>query len=284
MNATLTSDMTWPPKVDVLGVQITPVTCDEACESIMRAVERQERAVVSAYSVHALVEAVRDTELRESANHFAMIVPDGQPVRWALNWLHNAKLGCNVRGSDMMSELCQRAAHEDISIYLYGGAPATLTALQASLRSSFPALRIAGAESPPFRPLSADEERQMIHRVNASGAGLMFIGLGCPKQDYFAARFADRLDVVQLCVGAAFDFHAGTKPTAPLWMQRYGLEWLFRLYQEPQRLWKRYLTTNTHFMVKLAGQLVLQRLRCLNVARASGRLQGGCAHDDVFDR
>ncbi|HEV3136869.1 MAG TPA: WecB/TagA/CpsF family glycosyltransferase, partial [Pirellulales bacterium] len=123
-----------------------------------------------------------------------------------------------------------------------------------------PALTIAGAESPPFRSLSPEEDAAMIDRVNASGAGLFFIGLGCPKQDYFAADHADRIRAVQLCVGAAFDFHAGTKATAPEWMQRRGLEWLFRLYQEPRRLWKRYLVTNSIFVRKLAAQFIRQRV------------------------
>src|SRR5262249_23599663 len=146
------------------------------------------------------------------------------------------------------------------SIYLYGSSPATLSALKANLLRAFPDLEIAGVESPPFRPLTAEEDAQMVDRVNASGAGLMFIGLGCPKQDYFAAEHADRILAVQLCVGAAFDFLADTKPLAPLWMQRAGLAWVFRLYQEPKRLWKRYLVTNSVFVRKLAGQFLRQRV------------------------
>jgi N-acetylglucosaminyldiphosphoundecaprenol N-acetyl-beta-D-mannosaminyltransferase len=159
-----------------------------------------------------------------------------------------------------MWRLCEQAAQERVSIYLYGSSPETISALQAKLQAAFPDLEIAGAESPPFRPLSAAEDEAMVERVNASGAGLMFLGLGCPKQDYFAAAHVDRIQAVQLCVGAAFDFHAGTKAIAPKWMQRRGLEWLFRLYQEPGRLWKRYLVTNSIFIYKLAGHLFRQRV------------------------
>ncbi len=190
-----------------------------------------------------------------------MVTADGQPVRWALNWLHGAQLEQRLTGSELMWRLCQRASTEGVPIYLYGSTPQTLAALSVNLRRAFPALQIVGAESPPYRALSAEEVTAMIQRVNASGAGLMFLGLGCPKQDLFAAEHTDQLKVVQLCVGAAFDFHAGTKPIAPSWMQRCGLEWLFRLLHEPRRLWKRYLVTNTKFVGKFCMALVALQWR-----------------------
>lgn len=259
----------WPPKFDLFGVQVSAVTCDEACDAILSAAARREPAVVSAFSVHALIEAATAPELAKRANRFALIAPDGQPVRWALNWLHGARLERNVRGSDLMWRLCQRAATEGVSIYLYGGTSETLAALRANLRKTFTTIEIAGAESPHFRPLSPEEDVEMIDRVNASGAGLMFVGLGCPKQDYFAAEHVGRIGAVQVCVGAAFDFHAGTKASAPQWMQRRGLEWVFRLYQEPGRLWKRYLTTNTRFILKLLDQLARRQLLRVTPRRAT---------------
>src|SRR5262249_33817743 len=144
------------------------------------------------------------------------------------------------------------AAAQGVPIYLYGGNPVVLEQLQANLRKQFPELLIAGAESPPFRVLTREEDESVVERINASGAQLVFIGLGCPKQDHFAHEHRDRIRAVQLCVGAAFDFLAGTKKTAPAWMQRHGLEWLYRLCQEPRRLWKRYLVTNSIFVAKLA--------------------------------
>jgi N-acetylglucosaminyldiphosphoundecaprenol N-acetyl-beta-D-mannosaminyltransferase len=250
----------WPNKFNLFGVNVSAVSCDEACDAIITAAHRRASGVVSAFDVHALVEASTEKELTAHVNNFGIIVPDGQPVRWALNWLHGANLQRNVRGSELMWRLCERAAEEDVSVYLYGSSSETLRKLEANLLEAFPGLTIAGAESPPFRPLTAEEDAAMIERVNSSGAGLMFVGLGCPKQDYFAAEHAQRIQGVQLCVGAAFDFHAGTKSTAPIWMQRRGLEWVFRLVQEPRRLWKRYLVSNTTFLIKLSNQFVRQHV------------------------
>jgi exopolysaccharide biosynthesis WecB/TagA/CpsF family protein len=272
----------WPAKRDLFGVAISSVTCDEACEAIMQAARSYSSAVVSAFSVHALIEAATRPKLTKHANRFAIITPDGQPVRWALNWLHGTQLARNVRGSELMWQLCERAAAEEVSIYLYGGSPATLAALQTNLLKAFPELRIAGAESPPFRPLTAEEDAAMVERVNGSGAGLMFLGLGCPKQDYFAADHSDRIRAVQLCVGAAFDFHAGTKAVAPEWMQRRGLEWLFRLYQEPKRLWKRYLVTNLKF-TRMLGVQILRR-RVLRVGISSKAASSKIASSKTLDK
>ena len=177
-----------------------------------------------------------------------------------LNRLYGVGLRDRVYGPEMMGHVCRRAAEEGVSIYLYGSTTDVLAKLCENLKNRFPDLGIAGVESPPFRSLTAQEEDEMVGRLNGSGAGIIFVGLGCPKQDYFAARYRDRLHAVQLCVGAAFDFHAGTKATAPRWMQRRGLEWLFRLWQEPGRLWKRYLITNTVFVTKLARQFVSQKV------------------------
>jgi exopolysaccharide biosynthesis WecB/TagA/CpsF family protein len=252
----MNSAVQWPPKFDLFGVQVSAVTCDEACDAIVSAAHQGEPGVVSAFPVHALIEAATEPALASKVNDFVITTPDGQPVRWALNWLHGARLKHNVRGAELMWRLCERAEVERLPIYLYGSLPGTLAALRFNLLKAFPEIQIAGVESPPFRPLSPEEDAAMIDRVNASGARLMFLGLGCPKQDYFAAEHADRIRAMQLCVGAAFDFHAGTKATAPEWMQRRGLEWAFRLCQEPGRLWKRYLVTNTVFVVKLLDHLI----------------------------
>jgi len=174
--------------------------------------------------------------------------------------LHGANVKGTVQGYELMQRVCQRAAEEGFSIYLYGSSPETLAALEANLRSAYPNLRIAGVESPPFRPLTMEEDAAMVERVNASGASFMFIGLGCPRQDHFAADHLDRIDAVQFCVGAAFDFLAGTKSLAPDWMQRRGLAWVYRLVSEPSRLWKRYLTTNSIFIGNLIAQLIRHRV------------------------
>jgi exopolysaccharide biosynthesis WecB/TagA/CpsF family protein len=190
--------------------------------------------------------------LRDRVNRFEIVAPDGQPVRWALNLLHHAGLTDRVYGPEIMLRLCASAALRKVPVYLYGGAhEAILDALVAALKARFPALIVAGAEVPPFRALTTEEDAALVARITNSGAGLLFIGLGCPKQDLFASEHRDRLSLVQCCVGAAFDFHAGAKAIAPAWMQRHGLEWLFRLSREPRRLAIRYAVTNTVFLKRL---------------------------------
>jgi len=245
----------WPDKADLFGVGVSPTTYEEATAAIIEAAQREVPGVVACHAVHALVTASGDDQLRELVNSFDMVTPDGQPVRWALNLLHRTGLKDRVYGPELMLRLCREAPRSGVSIYLYGGTPESLDKLMANLTKRCPGLEIAGYESPPFRPLTEEEDRAVVERINASGAGLVFIGLGCPKQDIFAGEHRDRIAGVQLCVGAAFDFHAETKPMAPQWMQRRGLEWLYRLLKEPRRLGRRYLVTNTVFLFKLAVAL-----------------------------
>jgi exopolysaccharide biosynthesis WecB/TagA/CpsF family protein len=249
----------WPRKVDVLGVLVSPTTYAEATEAILTAAQDRTGAVVSCHAVHAIVTAAGDPALREKVNQFQMITPDGQPVRWALNLIHRARLSDRVYGPELMLRVCRQAARDGVSIYLYGGTDAVVEQLKEELMAQIPELHIAGYEAPPFRALSEEEDQAVVDRINSSGAGIVFIGLGCPKQDLFAFDHRDRIHAVQVCVGAAFDFHAGAKPMAPPWMQRRGLEWLFRLWQEPRRLWRRYLETNSIFVLKLAGQYLQSR-------------------------
>ena len=238
----------WPEKHDLFGLQVSAVQYDEAVECIIHAARNGEPAIVSCHAVHAVISISRDRDLCGSANAFDMITPDGQPVRWALNSLYNAKLSERVYGPELMWRVLGECDSKGLSVYLYGGSEQTLGQLESNLRKAFPKLRIAGAKSPPFRALSDTEMERTAAEINESKADIVFIGLGCPKQDQFAADQSDRINAVQICVGAAFDFHAGSKPTAPAWMQRYGMEWLFRLVCEPRRLFKRYLTTNTLFV------------------------------------
>lgn len=247
----------WPVKVDLLGVGISPTNYDEAVELILCAAERKQSPVVACQAVHAVVTAAGNAELRNRVNSFELVTPDGQPVRWAINWLHGVGLRERVYGPELMLRLCREAAGRGVGVYLYGGTEEVLDKLCARLEQHCPSLVIAGREAPPFRPMTDDEDRQVIGRINASGAGLVFIGLGCPKQDHFAYEHRQALRAALICVGAAFDFHAGLKPMAPRWMQRHGLEWLFRLASEPRRLWRRYLVTNSIFVGRVS--LVLLR-------------------------
>ncbi len=251
----------WPRKYDLFGVKVSGTTYDEALAALFSAVEHREPAIVSLTAVHAVVTASCDPDLRDKMNRFAIIGPDGQPVRWALNWLYGPGLRDRVYGPEMMLRICRRAAEAGLPIYLYGGSAETVAALESNLKQRFPGLIVAGAESPPFRPLTPEQDRAAVERINGSGAAIVFIGLGHPKQDLFAAAHADSIGAVQVCVGAAFDFHAGAKKSAPPWMQKRGLEWLFRLCQEPRRLWRRYLETNSIFVLKFLRQYVASCFR-----------------------
>jgi len=269
----------WPAKREVFGVSLSPTTYQEAAECVVRAGARRESAVVGAFAVHAVVTASGDPGLRAAVNRFEMITPDGQPVRWALNLLHAAGLKERVYGPTLTLEICRLAAERGAPIYLYGGADDVTPVLADRLRERFPELQIAGWTAPPFRALNAPEQeeddRRAVEAIRASGAGIVFIGLGCPKQDFLAARLRDRVDAVLVCVGAAFDFHAGVKSVAPRWMQDRGLEWLYRLVSEPRRLWKRYLVTNSLYLGKLGLALAnvprtLRQRRLGSTAAAAG--------------
>jgi N-acetylglucosaminyldiphosphoundecaprenol N-acetyl-beta-D-mannosaminyltransferase len=253
------STVVWPKKYNLFGVQVSATNYDDLVELMARAAKCGVPATLSFHAVHAIVESTRDPELLAKVNRFDALLPDGQPVRWALNQLHGVGLQERVYGPELMLRLCARAADEDIPIYLYGSSPKVIELLRQKLAVRFPELRVAGAESPPFRPLTPQEDDAVVRRINSSGAGILFIGLGCPKQDHFAADHADRIRPVQVCVGAAFDFHAGTVPMAPRWMQSRGLEWLYRVSREPRRLWRRYLQTNLIFLAKWLAAALRRR-------------------------
>ncbi|MEA5470290.1 WecB/TagA/CpsF family glycosyltransferase, partial [Spirulina sp. 06S082] len=182
---------------------------------------------------------------------------DGQPVRWALNWLHGVQLADRVYGPKLMMEICNRASQDRLQVYLYGAQSGTLSRLAEALPDAVPGLEIAGAEPSRFRQLSTDERSAMIERIRDSGAAIAFVGLGCPRQETFAYECATDLSMPVVAVGAAFDYHAGVRSEPSPRLQRLGLQWAYRLAQDPRRLWKRYLGLNTLFV----GLVLLQRLR-----------------------
>ena len=251
----------WPLRHTLFGVPVSASSYADAERSVLAAARERRPALVDHLSVHGLAEAQSDPRFRGALERFDLVAPDGQPVRWALNLLFGATLRDRVYGPALMERLCECAANEQIGVYLYGGRPEVLSRLRERLLERHPGLQIVGAESPPFRPLTVEEDAMMVERIERSGAGLVFIGLGCPKQELFAAGHLDRIHAVQLCVGAAFDFLAGAKPMAPRWMQERGLEWLFRLASEPRRLWRRYLRANSIFLVLLARELIRRGIR-----------------------
>jgi N-acetylglucosaminyldiphosphoundecaprenol N-acetyl-beta-D-mannosaminyltransferase len=241
-------------KRNVVGILVDAVDYEEALRVIFQAARENRGLAISALAVHGVMTGVLDREHKFRLNHFDLLVPDGQPVRWVLNWLYGAKLPDRVYGPNLTLKVCERAAAEGSSIYLYGGNSEILTALTQSLKQQFPGIKIAGAEPSKFRQLKPEEKIELTERIVSSGASITLVGLGCPRQETFAYEFREALSMPVLAVGAAFPFLAGLIPQAPLWMQKRGLEWLFRLSSEPRRLWRRYLYLNPSYVCLVALQ------------------------------
>jgi exopolysaccharide biosynthesis WecB/TagA/CpsF family protein len=235
-------------KSNILGVLIDAVDYQGAVDTVIHAANRKKPVIVSALAVHGLMTGVLDREQLFRLNHFDLLVPDGQPVRWVLNVVHKKNLRDRVYGPNLTLRICDRAAIDKLPVYFYGGTPQIVTALRSALKNRFPRLIIAGAEPSKFRQLTQDEKGELALRIQASGAAILFVGLGCPRQEIFAYEFRDLVAMPILAVGAAFPFLAGILPQAPGWMQRFGLEWLYRLGSEPRRLWRRYLLLNPAYI------------------------------------
>lgn len=239
---------------DVLGVRIRAIDYVAAVDLILESAKKRESMLVAALAVHGVMTGVLDPNHRYRLNQFPMLVPDGQPVRWALKLLHRVPLRDRVYGPELMLRICAAAETEGLSIFLYGSTPQVLEPLCRNLKDRFPRLDIAGARPSAFRQLTGDERDEMARAIASSGAEITFVGLGCPRQEVWAFEHRDLLQMPLVAVGAAFDFHAGMLPQAPASWQRLGLEWLFRLITEPRRLWRRYLLLNPSFLVLLAAQ------------------------------
>lgn len=242
------------PAGNVLGARIDALSWDAAMVRLLGWARARASRYVTICNVHVVVSASRDAAYRDIINCSDMATPDGAPVAWMLRRQGFAGQP-RISGPDLMWALCERAAAENLPVYCYGSSEATLALLERRMRQAFPELRIT-MESPPFRALTPEEDAAAVERIDASGAGIVFVGLGCPKQERWMAAHRGRINAVMIGVGAAFDFHAGTVRRAPAWMRDNGLEWLHRLLSEPGRLWKRYLVTNTLFIVGAARQLL----------------------------
>jgi len=241
-------------KHSVLGVLVDAVDYEAAVRKVVEAAHARRPFGVSALAVHGVMTGVEDREHLWRLNNLELVVPDGQPVRWALNLLHKVGLPDRVYGPRLMLEICAAAEKEGLPIFLYGSRPQVLERLVANLKTRFPRLQIAGAMPSFFRRLTSQEREEVVRTIRQSGARITFVGLGCPRQEIFAYEMKGLLSMPVVAVGAAFDFHAGLLKEAPFWMQRLGLQWLHRLLQEPGRLWRRYLVLGPAFL----GLLVLQ--------------------------
>ncbi|HEY8730133.1 MAG TPA: WecB/TagA/CpsF family glycosyltransferase [Acidothermaceae bacterium] len=238
-----------PDRVDVLGVGISAVSLAGATDRIMQWVHDREHHYVCVTNVHTVMECQRDPELLRIHNASGLTTPDGMPLVWCAKRAGAAGV-TRVYGPDLMLALSKPLAAASKSVFLYGTTPRTLELLVARLEAGFPGLRVAGTFAPPFRPLTPAEDADVVKLINESGADVVWVGLGAVKQEYWMAQHLELLlPPVLIGVGAAFDFHAGVVKQAPLWMQRHGLEWGYRLCREPRRLWRRYLRTNPAFVL-----------------------------------
>jgi exopolysaccharide biosynthesis WecB/TagA/CpsF family protein len=243
---------------DVLGVAIDAVDLEAAVERISFFAEQRRSYRVSALAVHGIIEAGRDPRLRAALNDFDLVLPDGQAVRWAVNALYGLDLPDKVPGPSTVDVLLGRAAGH-FPVFFYGSTQATLSRLTWNLRRSHPGL-VVHTQASAFRGVDEEELDTIVDTINASGAQLCLIGLGCPRQERLVAAIGSRIEMPTLAVGAAFDYLAGTIHRAPVLIQRMGLEWAYRTMQDPRRLARRYLSTNTSFAVAVAGQFLGQRL------------------------
>ncbi len=221
-----------------------------ASDIIVEKAEVRESFGVSALAVHGLITSTSDLRLGGVINDIDLIVPDGQPVRWALNSFYKLGMRDRVYGPELTLWVLKKANEKGLKIFLYGSTENTLELFKNFIESKFPQVEICGIHIDRFREATLEEDRQDIIKINNSGANVVLVGRGCPRQEFWVANHKGKVNAVMMAVGAAFDFHAGTVKQAPSWMQRLGLEWLFRLIQEPKRLAKRYFITNSLFIFK----------------------------------
>ncbi len=242
-------------RVNMLGVGVTGINLDETIATLEKWREERRRDYVCCVTVHGLVMAQRDPAIRSALNRAGLATMDGMPLVW---WCRSAGFSnaSRVCGPDLLEAMCARAPQQGHRHYFYGSSPKVVEQLISRLSQRFPGLIIAGVRSPPFRPLTAEEDAADVAAINEARPDFVWVGIGMPKQEAWMASHVGRIQAAALIgVGAAFDFHAGTKPRAPQWIQRSGFEWLFRLLSEPRRLARRYIVDNAIFVASTVKQL-----------------------------
>ncbi|CAN5522586.1 WecB/TagA/CpsF family glycosyltransferase [soil metagenome] len=248
------------PRRDILGIPMALTDYEGAMDVMDDMVDNRVQGWVCAAAVHSVITAQDDPQMREALTDAAITVPDGMPIVWALNKL-GERLPNRVYGPELMRCYCNRSVKRGHRVWLYGGRDqGALVQLALNLRKKHPGIRIVGGYSPPFRSLTLEEEREICRQINDARPDVLWVGIGVPRQEKWMVSVRERLEVPVMCaVGAAFDFHAGRVNQAPRWMQERGLEWTYRIAQEPRRLLPRYLYTNPRFMLGFARQLVRER-------------------------
>lgn len=234
-------------KLPTIGLGITAGSFQEQVEEIVRLGSARRSSYVCCVNAHMTAEA-REESFKRVVNEADLATPDGMPVLLAMQWLNGVKQE-RVAGNDLMPALLEQAANHGLGVYLYGGSEKVQAEIMNRAKARFPGIRFAGAHAPPFAPLESFDLALEAERINASGAHVVMVSLGCPKQERFMHAMKGRVNGVMLGLGGAFLLFAGVDTRAPVWMRRFALEWLYRLCLEPRRLWKRYLVTNTVFIV-----------------------------------
>jgi N-acetylglucosaminyldiphosphoundecaprenol N-acetyl-beta-D-mannosaminyltransferase len=251
-----------PHTVPLLGIPLALIDYDQTMDWIDAMVAQRRRGYVCVAAVHTVMVCQEDPALRQAVLSSSLTVPDGQPLVWAMNMLGH-ELSSRVYGPELMARYCERAARTGTRMFLYGGRnQGALVQLALNLRQRYPGIRIVGGYAPPFRDLRDEERATVAEEINRSGADVVWVGIGVPKQEKWMAQMRDSLDApVLIGVGAAFDFHAGLVPQAPNRVQGLGLEWAYRLAHEPRRLWRRYARYNPRFVTSFLRQYLRHRLR-----------------------
>jgi N-acetylglucosaminyldiphosphoundecaprenol N-acetyl-beta-D-mannosaminyltransferase len=253
-------------KRDVLGVLVDAVDREAAVARVIRAARRFEPYQVTALAVHGVMTGTRNETYRKRLNGFDLVVPDGQPVRWALNLLHGTRLKSPVRGTDLVVGLLAAAEREALPVFFYGSKPETLERVVERVEDRFPRPRVAGVMPSAFRAVDEQDQAEIADKVRGSGAAIVFVGLGCPRQETFVSAMSRGVGVPLIAVGAAFDYLAGTLREPPRLIGRWGLEWAWRLLLEPRRLWRRYVLLNPAYL----GLLTLQAVGIYRPACVTG--------------
>jgi N-acetylglucosaminyldiphosphoundecaprenol N-acetyl-beta-D-mannosaminyltransferase len=244
-----------PVSRNVLGMRVDATSYEDASRRVVQWAGEERSTYVCVASVHMVMEAFDSGAFRQVVNAASLVTPDGRPLVWALKAL-GVERASQVRGTDLTTHVIERAAHEHIPIGLYGGTPELLETFMRVLKAHYPGIRVVCQIAPPFRPLTPEEDEAVTQEILESGARILFVGIGCPKQEKWMAAHKGRVPAVMIGVGAAVDFHTGRVRQAPRWMQAAGLEWVFRLMMDPRRLWKRYAKHNPRFV----GLFLLQLL------------------------
>jgi N-acetylglucosaminyldiphosphoundecaprenol N-acetyl-beta-D-mannosaminyltransferase len=252
--------MLFIPNQEVLGVSVSVINLTDAINILCQWINIKKNNFVCVTPVHALMECHRDKLIRNVYNQAGLVTPDGMAVVWILKLYGHKEVG-RVYGPDLLLELCKTSLQTGYNHFFYGNTEFVLSNLKIKLEEKYPGIQIAGSISPPFRELSDQEDEEICKQISASGADILWVGLGSPKQELWMYNHQGKIDVpVMIGVGAAFDFLSGNKPQAPRWIQRSGLEWFYRFLQEPRRLWKRYLLGYPRFVVLIMIELFKKRI------------------------